>query len=82
MSLTTAKPQLYEDILAIFEYEAGQVDNPQESRKRIAQKLTNAIDKYVRAGKVEVDAGVSVSTTGTSTAQTGATTAKGIGKMI
>jgi len=69
MSLTSAKTIFVNDILEIFEFEAQQKDNPGESRKRIAVKLANAIDKFVRAGDVEV------TTTGTATTQTG------IGKM-
>lgn len=82
MSLTEAKPILYKEILQAFEHEATVIDNPEESRKRLARKITNAIDDFVRAGKVEVETGISVSTTGHANAQQGTTTSKGIGKMI
>lgn len=82
MSLTEAKPKLYEDILQALDYEATVIDNPELSRKRLAQKITEAIDKFVRAGKVEINTGITVATTGTATAQKGSTTSKGIGKMI
>lgn len=82
MSLTEAKPTLYEEILQAFEFEAGVIESPEESRKRLAKKITDAIDNFVRAGKVEVETGITVSTTGTATAQQGTTTSKGIGKVI
>lgn len=78
MSLSNAKPTLYKDILKIFDGEAGATEKPEESRKRIAQELANAIDKFVRAGKVEIESGIAVNTSGGS----GATTGKGIGKII
>lgn len=78
MSLTDAKPTLYEDLLSIFEDEAKAQEAPEKSRERIAQKMTEAIDKFVRAGEIQVEAGISVSTSGGS----GATTGKGMGKMI
>lgn len=82
MSLTDAKPDLIEDLLQAFYFESTSVDDPADSRVRLATKMANAIDKFIRAGKVEVDPGIDVSTTGHATAQTGQTTEKGIGKVI
>lgn len=65
MSLTTAKMVFVADILEIFEFEAQQKNNPTASRQRIAEKLANAIDKFIREGDVNVI------TTGTATTQTG-----------
>jgi hypothetical protein len=67
MSLTTAKPILIEAFLEIFTTESDATESPEESRQRIAEKLASAIDKFVRAGSVQV----SVTTTGTATAQIG-----------
>ncbi len=82
MSLSSAKPILVKDILAIFENEAEQTESPEQSRERIAEQLANAIDKFVKAGKIEIETGIKVSTTGTATSQTGVTTSKGTGKII
>lgn len=65
MSLTDAKPGLEQEILRIFEAEANETENPEASRQRVARKLANAIDTFVRSGLV------TVATTGTATAQTG-----------
>lgn len=67
MSLNTGKPILINDLLEIFTSEAAATENPAESRQRIAQKLADAIDKFVRTGQVNV----TVATTGTAAAQTG-----------
>ncbi|AKK74434.1 hypothetical protein OK18_19070 [Chryseobacterium gallinarum] len=67
MSLNTGKPILLNDLLEIFTSEASATEKPEESRQRIANKLADAIDKFVRSGEVKV----TVATTGTATAQTG-----------
>ncbi|MEJ8606282.1 hypothetical protein JSO56_05015 [Riemerella anatipestifer] len=82
MSLTEAKTALYQEILDILEYEATVVETPEQSRVRIARGLTNAIDKFIRAGRVEIKAGIAVATTGSAISQTGATTEIGTGKII
>ena len=46
-----------------------------------ADRLSTAIDTYVKTGTVTVPAGVAVATTGSATAQAGATTAPGIGTI-
>lgn len=67
MSLTTGKPLLKQAILSIFEMEAQASESPEQSRERIADKLTNAIFDFVKTGTVKV----TVATTGTAAAQTG-----------
>lgn len=49
--------------------------DPVSAADQMAEGLANAIDAYVKTG--EVKAGIPVATTGSSTAQTGATTANG-----
>lgn len=46
-----------------------------------ADRLASLIDAFVKSGEVTVAAGISVSTAGTATAQTGATTSEGKGKI-
>jgi hypothetical protein len=46
-----------------------------------AQRLADAIDVYVKTGTVTVAPGIPVSTAGSPTAQTGATTAPGTGTI-
>lgn len=49
--------------------------DPNAAADRLADDLANAIDAFVKTG--EVPAGIPVSTAGSATAQTGATTANG-----
>lgn len=72
MSLTTGKAVLIVDLLEIFTMEAGATENPQESRERLAEKLANAIDTFVRSGDVKVN----VTTSGSATNQAGTGTGK------
>ena len=51
------------------------------SMEEYAERLASLIDAFVRSGEVTVAAGISVSTAGTATAQTGATTSEGKGKI-
>ena len=46
-----------------------------------AERLASLIDAFVRSGEVSVAAGISVSTAGTATAQSGATTSVGKGSI-
>ncbi len=55
--------------------------NQEVAIEKYAHRLSLAIDKYIRSGTVEVEAGIAVSTTGSSSAQSGVTTAKGIGTI-
>ncbi|WP_312394739.1 hypothetical protein [Chryseobacterium sp.] len=72
MSLTSAKTQFVIDLVEIFDTESEKKDNPAASRQAIAEKLANAVDKFVRSG----DVNVTVATTGTAAAQTGTGTGK------
>jgi len=45
------KVTLKNDIKEIFEFEATQEDDPAASRERIAQKLSDAFDKFVKSGE-------------------------------
>ena len=51
--------------------------NPEE----YAERLASLIDAFVRSGEVTVAPGIQVGTAGTATAQTGATTGEGKGKI-
>lgn len=53
----------------------------EDAADALATAITNATDTYIRSATVTVPPGVPVATTGTSTAQTGATTASGIGTI-
>ena len=67
MSLSAAEPILISDLLKIMENESAEQNDAGASRTRIAQKMAEAIKKFVEAGQVKVK----VNTTGTATAQTG-----------
>ena len=67
--------QLKADIKAAFDKESDNNVNPAEARDRMADGISKAIEKYLKAIKVAAD--IPVSTTGSSTAQTGFTTAQG-----
>lgn len=49
------KTNLKNDIKAAFDAEADQEVNPAEARERIAQKIADAVDSYIKAGTVTVD---------------------------
>lgn len=51
------------------------------SMEEYAERLASLIDAFVRSGEVTVAAGISVSTVGTATAQTGATNSTGTGTI-
>ena len=51
------------------------------SMEEYAERLASPIDAFVRSGEVTVAEGISVSTAGTATAQTGATTSIGKGTI-
>lgn len=63
MSLDTAEPQLIADLLEIWETEAEETESPEASRQRIAQKMAEAIKKFIKQGVVV--------TNGSATTQTG-----------
>lgn len=72
MSLEIGKPVLESDLLKIFTNESKETEKPEESRKRIAKEMAEAVYKFVKSGEVNV----TVTTSGTASAQTG--TGKGI----
>ena len=51
------------------------------SMEEYAERLASLIDAFVRSGEVTVAAGISVSTAGTATAQTGVTNSTGTGTI-
>ena len=51
------------------------------SIEEYAERLASLINDFVRSGEVTVAAGISVSTAGTATAQSGATTSVGKGSI-
>jgi len=67
MSLTTGKAAFIIDLMEIFNFESQATENPTASRERLAQKLADAIDKFIRTGDVKVN----VTTSGTATSQAG-----------
>lgn len=79
MALNTAT--LKAEIQAALDAESDREVNPAEARQRTAEKLSAAIEKFVKSGTVTVAAGIAVSTAGTAAAQTGATTAAGTGTI-
>lgn len=63
MSLDSAEPQLIADLLEMWETEAEETESPEASRQRIAQKMAEAIKKFIKQGVVV--------TIGSATTQTG-----------
>nr|DAK31406.1 MAG TPA: hypothetical protein [Caudoviricetes sp.] len=51
------------------------------SMEEYAERLASLIEVFVKSGEVTVQPGISVSTAGTATAQTGATTSTGTGTI-
>ena len=51
------------------------------SYEEFADRLSTAIDTFVKTGTVTVASGIAVATTGTAAAQTGSTTAQGTGTI-
>lgn len=52
-----------------------------DSKQQFANTLATLIDTYVKSGTVTVAAGIAVATSGSPTAQTGATTSTGTGTI-
>ena len=78
------KAILAQQFKAIFDGvspEATGITDPDALRQKIASEMANAIDAFVKTGTVAVASGITVSTTGTAAAQTGATTAVGTGTI-
>ena len=71
VALKTGIKQLMDDMLT----------REQNSNDEFATRLSNLIDTYVKSGTVTVQPGITVSTTGSAVAQTGATTSTGTGTI-
>lgn len=51
------------------------------SKDDVVAKMVDAIDEYIKGATVTVEAGIPVTTAGSATAQTGATTSTGTGTI-
>jgi hypothetical protein len=72
------KQALQQGIIALQQDMQSKTD---ASMEEYAERLASLIDAFVRSGEVTVAAGISVSTAGTATAQTGATNSTGTGTI-
>ncbi len=87
MALATAalKLALKSDILEILNTPISEKSSDAEVKNNFATKLANAIgdrlDTWIKTGTVTVQSGIPVSTAGSPTAQTGATTGSGTGTI-
>jgi len=61
--------------------EASGNTDPAALRQKVANEMANVIDAYIKSAIVTVAAGITVTTTGTATAHSGATTAQGTGTI-
>lgn len=72
------KPQLKQGIKQLLtDMETRNTD----AKDDFATELSNLIETFVKSGTVTVSAGIPVSTAGSATAQTGATTSTGTGTI-
>ena len=87
MALATEvlKSALKSDILDILNTPISEKSSDAEVKNNFATKLANAIgdrlDTWIKTGTVTVSPGIPVSTAGSPTAQTGATTGPGTGTI-
>lgn len=72
------KQALKQGIIDLHQDMLTKTDN---SIEEYAERLASLIDAFVKSGEVMVKAGISVSTAGTATAQTGSTTSVGTGTI-
>jgi hypothetical protein len=79
--MALVKATLKSAIEAAFKVQASKEDNPDGALSDLSDKLAAAIEAFVKSGTVTVAAGIAVSTAGSPTAQTGATTAPGTGTI-
>lgn len=70
------KQALKQGIIALQQDMQRKTDS---SMEEYAERLASLIEAFVKSGEVTVQPGISVSTAGTATAQTGATTTAGKG---
>ncbi len=76
--MTLVKSTLKASILSLL---TEMREKTEVSDNEFAERLATAIDDYIRSATVTVEAGIAVTTSGSSTSQTGATTSTGIGKI-
>ena len=72
------KQALKQGIIALQQYMLTKTD---ASMEEYAERLASLIEDFVKSGEVTVQPGISVSTVGTATAQTGTTTGEGKGTI-
>ncbi len=72
------KEQLKQGIITLQQDMQRKTD---ASMEEYAERLASLIEAFVKSGEVTVAAGIPVSTAGTATAQTGATTSTGMGTI-
>ena len=72
------KATLKASIIKIFTFEQGEEIDYNSSVERMAEKLSDAIEVFVKSGKVEVNSVIKLTTSGSS----GTTIEKGTGKII
>ena len=65
----------------IIRLQQDMLTKTESSMEEYAERLASLIDAFVKSGEVTVGAGIPVSTAGTATAQTGATTSVGTGTI-
>jgi len=78
------KATLAQQLKTIFDSvspEATGITDPDALRQKMADEMADAFDAFIKTAKVTVATGITVSTTGTAAAQTGATTAAGTGTI-
>ena len=72
------KQALTQGIIAL---QQDMLTKTEASPEEYAERLASLIDAFVRSGEVTVAPGIQVGTAGTATAQKGATTGEGKGKI-
>ena len=72
------KQALKQGIIALQQYMLTKTD---ASMEEYAERLASLIEDFVKSGEVTVQPGISVSTVGTASAQTGKTTSEGKGTI-
>ncbi|MBS5643373.1 MAG: hypothetical protein KHW63_05585 [Alistipes sp.] len=72
------KQKFKNDILSLL---TQMRERTEKSDEEFAERLASLIDGYIKSATITVPAGIAVSTTGSPTAQTGATTASAIAKI-
>jgi hypothetical protein len=79
--MALATTSLKTAIKAAFVAQSSKKDNPDAAWDDLADKISKAVETFVKSGTVTVATGIPVSTAGSATAQTGATTSTGTGTI-